>query len=120
MTEQQHYDNILLKIKRKYKDDELLGILLKKISSLEIEVGILKSEISEKDYILEQKLKERDKLYYKKCEAHTEEKLHFKRSKEQSQITIKNLQDDLEKIRSERRNAIRTEEKMLLELIKSK
>ncbi len=38
---------ILLKIKRQFTNDESVGALLKIISQLRIEIGVLKSEVSE-------------------------------------------------------------------------
>ena len=42
-------ETVLLKIKREFSKDESIALLLQKISSLEFEIGILKSELSEKD-----------------------------------------------------------------------
>lgn len=41
------YEAVLLKIKRIYGKDESISFLIKTISDLRIEIGILKSEISE-------------------------------------------------------------------------
>ena len=49
-------ETVLLKIKREFSKDESIALLLQKISSLEFEIGILKSELSKKgDYILKLK-----------------------------------------------------------------
>ena len=43
-------DNVLIKLKRKYKKDEVLSAVIKENSELKIEIGQLKSEI---DYLTE-------------------------------------------------------------------
>lgn len=50
-------DNILLKLKREYSKDEKIAFVLKKCSDLQIENGILKSEISELKDTLAKKIK---------------------------------------------------------------
>jgi hypothetical protein len=41
-------DSILLKFKRDFTSDEAVNFLLKKVSELQIEIGMLKSELAEK------------------------------------------------------------------------
>lgn len=45
-------DKILLRIKRKYTKDEEVGLLVAKLKSTELEVGMLKSENAELEYKL--------------------------------------------------------------------
>lgn len=42
-----HEDRVLLKIKRKYSEEELLGLAIKKIEALQTEIGQQKSYIAE-------------------------------------------------------------------------
>lgn len=50
-------ENILLKIKRDFSKDEKFAFILDQLSKAQLENGILKSEISELRYRLDQKLK---------------------------------------------------------------
>lgn len=48
-----YLDNVLIKLKRKYSENEVIASLTKKLSEAEIENGILKSQISELEYTLD-------------------------------------------------------------------
>jgi len=64
------FDNtILLKIKRKFSTDEAVKVMLKKLAELEQEIGVLKSEISEKEDIIAKKNVEIHDLRYKEVDS---------------------------------------------------
>ena len=84
-------DSILLKIKRDFTTDEAIQCLFKRISELEIEMGILKSELAEAQDMAERIKTER--MHTKKLWTKDEMLLNFTRkTNSQNRIpnTIKN------------------------------
>lgn len=61
MKSDDYFDNVLIKLKRQYKKDEVLNAIIKQNSEYEIEIGKLKSEI---DYLNDKikKIKEKNEI----------------------------------------------------------
>lgn len=106
MTEQEHYDNVLLTLRRKYSQDEEVGILIQKIKSLEYENGMLKSEVSERNY-----------KHEKTVQNQADKIAHFERSKKELTSKIRFLEDEIEMYRAQRRESFRKESELLKQLL---
>lgn len=62
------FDDVLIKLKREYQKDEILGAIIKEYSKLIVEIGKLKSEIQHLEYEIEAKkeIDEKEIVEYKK------------------------------------------------------
>ena len=62
------FDDVLIKLKREYQKDEILGAIIKENSKLIVEIGKLKSEIQHLEYEIEAKkeIDEKEIVEYKK------------------------------------------------------
>jgi hypothetical protein len=100
-------DNVLIKLKRKYRKDEVLSAVIKENSELQIEIGQLKSEI---DYLTENHKKELSKLKSDlKNEINIEVQKEFKDSKlrlenVEQKKTIKKLRETISELVSKHSN----------------
>lgn len=103
----EYINNVLIKLKRKYRKDEVLSAVIKENSELQIEIGKLKSEI---DYIMENHKKELSKLKSDlKNELNIEIQKEFKDSKlrlenVEQKKTIKKLRETISDIISKNSN----------------
>ena len=66
--EKDFFDDVLIKLKREYQKDEILGAIIKENSKLIIEIGKLKSEIQHLEHEMEIKkeIDEKEIIEYKK------------------------------------------------------
>lgn len=92
------YEDVLVKLHRKYGKDELVLALKKQISEKDIEIGILKSE---KDELIYQHQREKNEIC-QKYEKGIQEQERFKKL----QIQIKELKRQNDLIREEKRQLI--------------
>jgi hypothetical protein len=91
------FDNVLIKLKRKYSKDEVLFAVIKQNSDYEIEIGQLKSEI---DFINDshskeiQKLKENHKKELSKLKSELKQELNIEIQKEfkESKFRLENIE----------------------------
>ena len=79
-------DNVLIKLKRKYKKDEVLSAVIKENSELKIEIGQLKSEI---DYLTENHKKELSKL---KSDLKNEINIEVQKQFKDSKLRLENIE----------------------------
>lgn len=65
--EKDFFDEVLIKLKREYQKDEILSAVIKQNSTLNIEIGTLKSEIEHLEFELQnqKKIKDQEVLEYK-------------------------------------------------------
>lgn len=61
-----YLDRVLIKLKRRYSQNEVIAALNKKLSEVEIELGVVKSERDEARYLLK---KENRKFKCEHCRA---------------------------------------------------
>jgi len=91
------FDNVLIKLKRKYSKDEVLSAVIKQNSEYEIEIGQLKSEI---DFINDcrekevQELKESHKKELSKLKSDLKQELNIEIQKElkESKLRLENIE----------------------------
>lgn len=79
-------DNILIKLKRKYRKDEVLSAVIKENSELKVEIGQLKSEI---DYLTENHKKELSKL---KSDLKNEINIEVQKEFKDSRLRLENIE----------------------------
>lgn len=79
-------DNVLIKLKRKYRKDEVLSAVIKENSELQIEIGQLKSEI---DYLTENHKKELSKL---KSDLKNEINIEVQKEFKDSKLRLENIE----------------------------
>lgn len=91
-------DSILLKIKRDFTTDEAIQCLFKRISELEIEMGILKSEVAEAQDVAERIKTER--MLTKKLWTKDEMFAHLHQENEQSKSNSKHYKKSMEEWRN--------------------
>lgn len=77
--------DIILRLRRQYSDREAVNLLLKRISELEYEVGVLKSELAEKEFIEKkiEKLQKKVGEHYKVAQKWMELYLNLKKQAEE-------------------------------------
>lgn len=112
-------NNILLKLKRKYSEDEEMAFLIQKMKEIEFKNGMLTSEIAEVRALLKAiKIERRKNQNYIACLEKEKEEL----KKENAQLSQENpeqknilkLEQELEKIRAEKtelKTKLKTSEK---------
>lgn len=79
-------DNVLIKLKRKYRKDEVLSAVIKENSELKVEIGQLKSEI---DYLTENHKKELSKL---KSDLKNEINIEVQKEFKDSKLRLENIE----------------------------
>ena len=80
------FDNILIKLKRKYSKDEVLSAVIKQNSEYEIEIGQLKSEI---DFLVDSHKKEISKL---KADLKSEINIEIQKELKDSKLRLENIE----------------------------
>lgn len=83
-----YFDNVVLKLKRRYGKDELVSHLIKKLKEAEIEIGKLKSEIHHLEHELNISQEQREvkriaKIEMKKNELYQKSKSKIKKQEEE-------------------------------------
>lgn len=85
-------EDVLIKIKRHYKDNEIINALYKTLSEKNIEIGMLKSEIDELNYNITQYQK-LSKNELKQCKLNNKQNQQFQELKQNYESKIKQNKD---------------------------
>lgn len=94
MKKKDYYERLFDRLKEAYSESDVVKIISKRLSNAQIEIGILKSEIEEKDYIIEQQKKEIyrlrniEQLLVREVKEMIELRQELERKKEENQELI--------------------------------
>jgi hypothetical protein len=91
------FDNVLIKLKRKYSKEEVLSAVIKQNSEYEVEIGKLKSEIDFINYTHKkecEELKESHKKELSKLKSDLKQELNIEIQKEfkESKLRLENIE----------------------------